>query len=289
MLRSMTGFGAAEVANNNFRITLEIRAVNQRFLDLSFRMPRGLYHYEEEMTKRIKETLTRGKVEVLISFQDFRNNACHLNVDMPLAKAYQLALDEISDELGLPRTENPAIIAGYPGVLIPNEADLDGIEEVLYPALSNALESLDSMRLREGERIEKDFLSRITDLERLVDEAEKLGNVVVNAHRERMRATVKEMLDNIIDEGRLLQEVAIYADKVNYTEEVVRLKSHLHQFQKMLLQDGSKGRKLDFLIQEMNREANTIGSKGNHKDVAKIVVDMKSEIEKLREQVQNIE
>jgi len=289
MLRSMTGFGAADAADENFRLHLEIRAVNQRFLDLSFRMPRGLYQYEEEMTRRIKEKLTRGKIEVFVNLQDFRENISALSVDIPLAKAYQAALNEIADKLNLPRNDSAVQIAAYPGVLASDENTLQGVEPVLYQSLSKALESLDTMRVREGERIEKDFLSRLKELGKLVNDAEKLGNVVVAAHRERIRTTVQEMLDNIVDEGRLLQEVALYADRVNYTEEVVRLRSHLHQFERMLEDDGSHGRKLDFLIQEMNREANTIGSKGNHKDVARIVVDMKSEIEKLREQVQNIE
>lgn len=289
MIRSMTGFGHCQAADENFRVTVEIRAVNQRFLDLSFRMPRGLYYYEEEMTKRIKEKLTRGKIEISIVLQDFRDNSSSLNIDISLAKAYKAALDEIADKLNLPKTESAVEIAAYPGVLTADETMDKSVEKVLYDALQNALDDLNTMRLREGERIEKDFLLRIEELEKMVTDAEKLGEIVVNAHRERIRATVQDMLGDIIDEGRVLQEVAIYADKVNYTEEVVRLKSHLHQFREMLTTNEAKGRKLDFLIQEMNREANTLGSKGNHKDVAKIVVDMKAEIEKLREQAQNIE
>jgi len=289
MLRSMTGFGHYQAADENFRVTVEIRAVNQRYLDLAFRMPRGLYCYEGEMTRRVKEKLTRGKVEVSVVLQDLRENPSALNVDIPLAKAYQAALNEIAEKLNLPKNESAVEIAAYPGVLTADETTDKDVEVVLYNALDKALTDLDSMRIREGNRIEKDFLSRITELEKMVNDAEKLGEVVVKVHRERIKATVKEILDDIVDEGRLLQEVALYADRVNYTEEVVRLRSHLHQFKAMLEGDEAKGRKLDFLIQEMNREANTIGSKGNHKDVARIVVDMKAEIEKLREQVQNIE
>lgn len=290
MLRSMTGFGAANAEDENFRVTVEIRAVNQRFLDLTFRMSRGFFYYEEEMTRRIKEKLTRGKVEIAINFQDFRENAATLRVDMPLVKAYYNALNEISSALNLPKNESATQIAAYPGALVADEANLDGIETVLYNALNNALESLDSMRLREGERIEKDFLIRIAELEKMVNSAESLDKVVVDNHRERLKSTMNEILGDIpYDEGRLLQEVAIYADRVNYTEEIVRLKSHIHQFKKLLETKEPCGRKLDFLIQEMNREANTIGSKGNHKDVSRLVVDMKAEIEKLREQVQNIE
>lgn len=290
MIRSMTGFGAADAEDENFRVTVEIRAVNQRFLDLTFRMPRGFFHYEEEMTRRIKEKLTRGKVEISINFQDFRENAAALRVDMPLVKAYYNALNEISNALNLPKTESATQIAAYPGVLIADEASLDGVENILYKALSDALESLDSMRLREGGRIEKDFLIRVDELQKMVNSAQELEKIVVDAHRERLKSTVKEILGDIpYDEGRLLQEVAIYADKVNYTEEIVRLKSHIHQFKNLLETNEPCGRKLDFLIQEMNREANTIGSKGNNKEVSRLVVDMKAEIEKLREQAQNIE
>ena len=290
MIRSMTGFGAADSEDENFRVTVEIRAVNQRFLDLTFRMPRGFFHYEEEMTRRIKEKLTRGKVEISINFQDFRENAAALRVDMPLVKAYYNALNEISNALNLPKTESATQIAAYPGALIADEASLDGVENILYKALSDALESLDSMRLREGGRIEKDFLIRVDELQKMVNSAQELEKIVVDAHRERLKSTVKEILGDIpYDEGRLLQEVAIYADKVNYTEEIVRLKSHIHQFKNLLETNEPCGRKLDFLIQEMNREANTIGSKGNNKEVSRLVVDMKAEIEKLREQAQNIE
>lgn len=286
----MTGFGAADAEDENFRVTVEIRAVNQRFLDLTFRMPRGFFHYEEEMTRRIKEKLTRGKVEISINFQDFRENAAALRVDMPLVKAYYNALNEISNALNLPKTESATQIAAYPGALIADEASLDGVENILYKALSDALESLDSMRLREGGRIEKDFLIRVDELQKMVNSAQELEKIVVDAHRERLKSTVKEMLGDIpYDEGRLLQEVAIYADKVNYTEEIVRLKSHIHQFKNLLETNEPCGRKLDFLIQEMNREANTIGSKGNNKEVSRLVVDMKAEIEKFREQAQNIE
>lgn len=290
MIRSMTGFGAADAEDENFRLTVEIRAVNQRFLDLTFRMPRGFFYYEEEMTRRIKEKLTRGKVEIAINFQDFRENAAALRVDISLVKAYHNALNEISDALNLPKNESAVQIAAYPGALIVDEASLDGVENVLYKAIGDALQSLDSMRLREGSRIEKDFLLRVDELETMVNSAQELEKIVVDAQRERLKSNMKEILGVIpYDEGRLLQEVAIYADKVNYTEEIVRLKSHIHQFKKLLETNEPCGRKLDFLIQEMNREANTIGSKGNNKDVSRLVVNMKAEIEKLREQAQNIE
>ena len=290
MLKSMTGFGVADGADEKFNLHIEIRAVNSRFLDLSFRIPRGMYVYEEKITSRIKEVVSRGKVEVFISLQDLRENMANLRVDMALAKAYQSALNKIANELGLPKNESAVQIAAYPGVLNPEESDLEELEPLLIETLNASLEGLDSMRLREGARIEEDFLFRVNELESMVTAAESLGEEIVANHRERMRALMAEILkDAEADENRLLQEAAIFADRVNYTEEVVRLKSHFTEFKNMLKEENPVGRKLDFLIQEMNREANTIGSKCNNKEAARLVVDMKAEIEKLREQTQNIE
>ena len=290
MLKSMTGFGAADVSDENFRLHLEIRAVNQRFLDLSFHMPRSLYVYEEKITNRIKSKISRGKVEVSINVQDLRESAYKLNVDMSLARAYKNALDEISEKLNLHKIGNSQVIASYPGVLIPEENSLDGLEPVLYEALDTSVKSLDDMRLREGKRIEEDFIDRLSGLKEMVNLLKSLNDESVLIYRERLKKTIQEMLVEIpIDEGRLIEEVAIYGDRVNYTEEVVRLNSHFDEYRNIMNETNPVGRKLDFLIQEMNRETNTIGSKCNNKDAQKLVVDMKAEIEKLREQVQNIE
>ena len=292
MLRSMTGFGAAETENESYKVHVEVKSVNQRFLDLAFHMPRLLNVWEDELRNRIKEKAARGKMDVYVTLVDKREMEACVRVNHGLAKGYHGALNEISDLLHLPRNGDVTAIAAYPDVLVMEErTSLEGGEEVLFPALEQALESLDAMRQREGMNIQQDFQQRLAELESMVDKVSALAPEIVEAYRQRLQKMMAELLaDKDFDETRIIQETAIYADKVNYTEEIVRLKSHFQQFRQMVAAvEGPVGRKLDFLIQEMNREANTIGSKANNAAAAQIVVDIKSEIEKLREQVQNIE
>lgn len=292
MLRSMTGFGAAGSENESYKVHVEVKSVNQRFLDLAFHMPRLLNVWEDELRNRIKEKAARGKMDVYVTLVDKRETEACVRVNHGLAKGYHGALNEISDLLHLPRNGDVTAIAAYPDVLVMEErTSLEGCEEVLFPALEQALESLDAMRQREGMNIQQDFLKRLAELESMVDKVSALAPEIVEAYRQRLQKMMEELLaDKEFDETRIIQETAIYADKVNYTEEIVRLKSHFQQFRQMIAAaEGPVGRKLDFLIQEMNREANTIGSKANNAAAAQIVVDIKSEIEKLREQVQNIE
>lgn len=292
MLRSMTGFGAAETENESYKVHVEVKSVNQRFLDLAFHMPRLLNVWEDELRNRIKEKAARGKMDVYVTLVDKREMEACVRVNHGLAKGYHGALNEISDLLHLPRNGDVTAIAAYPDVLVMEErTSLEGCEEVLFPALEQALESLDAMRQREGMNIQQDFQQRLAELESMVDKVSALAPEIVEAYRQRLQKMMAELLaDKDFDETRIIQETALYADKVNYTEEIVRLKSHFQQFRQMVAAaEGPVGRKLDFLIQEMNREANTIGSKANNAAAAQIVVDIKSEIEKLREQVQNIE
>lgn len=292
MLKSMTGFGAGERENASYRVHIEIRAVNQRFLEVSFRMPRGMYAWEDTMRKRIKRVAARGKLEVQIVFEDKREQAAAIRVHHGLALAYQKALNELSDLLHVARADDVSAIAAYPDVLTMEENhSMEGLEDVLLPALDEALQGLNAMRCHEGENLERDFSERLTVLEELTGAVGELAPAIVADYRKRMERTLAELLSaESIDETRIIQETAIYADKVNFTEETVRLKSHFDQFRNIQREAGEPvGRKLDFLIQEMNREANTIGSKANQAAAARIVVEMKSEIEKLREQVQNIE
>ena len=292
MLRSMTGFGAAETENESYKVHVEVKSVNQRFLDLAFHMPRLLNVWEDELRNRIKEKAARGKMDVYVTLVDKREMEACVRVNHGLAKGYHGALNEISDLLHLPRNGDVTAIAAYPDVLVMEErTSLEGGEEVLFPALEQALESLDAMRQREGMNIQQDFQQRLAELESMVDKVSALASEIVEAYRQRLQKMMAELLaDKDFDETRIIQETALYADKVNYTEEIVRLKSHFQQFRQMVAAaEGPVGRKLDFLIQEMNREANTIGSKANNAAAAQIVVDIKSEIEKLREQVQNIE
>ena len=292
MVKSMTGFGAGERESDSYRVHVEIRAVNQRFLEVGFRMPRSMFQFEEAMRGCIKKKVARGKLDVSVALEDRREQAATIKVNSSLALSYQKALNELSDLLHFARADNVASFAAYPDVLsVEENRSMEGLDEVLIPAIEDALQGLNEMRRREGENLERDFLKRLEILEQLTDKVEALGPEIVAEYRKRIEKTVKELLssDNI-DESRIIQETAIYADKVNFTEETVRLRSHFGQFRSILGTEGEPvGRKLDFLIQEMNREANTIGSKANQAEAARIVVEIKSEIEKLREQVQNIE
>ena len=292
MLKSMTGFGAGDRENDSYRIHVEIRAVNQRFLEVSFRMPRCMFAWEDAMRKCIKKSAARGKLEVQIVFEDKREQAASIRVNRGLALAYQKALNELSDLLHVARADDIAAVAAYPDILsVEENRSMEGLEEILLPALEDALQGLNAMRCKEGEHLEQDFSMRLEILEHLTDEVEVMAPSIVADYRKRIEKTLSELLSaEEIDETRIIQETAIYADRVNFTEEIVRLRSHFAQFRSIQQEAGEPvGRKLDFLMQEMNREANTIGSKANQAAAARIVVEMKSEIEKLREQVQNIE
>lgn len=291
MLNSMTGFGEGDAENESYKVHVEIKSVNQRFLEVSFHMPRSLNSWEDGMRRSIREKIARGKVDVYLILADKREQKTEIRVNRGLAKAYHDALNEMSDFLRLPRNGDISVIAAFPEVLAVEETSPEDCDRILFPALEQATDMLNEMRRREGENLRQDFLQRISALESMVAEVSAMAPEIVEAQRQRLKKSVAELLtEGEMDESRILQEIAIYADKVNYTEEVVRLGSHFQQFRQMVEEsEAPVGRKLDFLIQEMNREVNTIGSKANNVAAARIVVDMKGEIEKLREQVQNIE
>ena len=293
MLKSMTGFGAGLAETEDFRAAIEVKAVNQRYLDIDVHMPYVLDPFLEPMKNKVKEYASRGKLTVSVQFFDKREHLREIRLDKPLAIAYHKALNEISDLLHLPRPDDVRAIAAYPGVLTAMETQdgLEGADEVLLSALEQAMVQFTEMREKEGENLKADFLKRVDLLSSQVEEVAALGPEIVRQYRERLETAVKEALEGAeIDEARIIQEVAIYSDRVNFTEEIVRLRSHFEQFRNILENaEAPVGRKLDFLIQEMNREVNTTASKANNVCAAKIAVEMKSEIEKLREQVQNIE
>ncbi len=293
MLRSMTGFGAGFSETEDYRVAIEVKAVNQRYLDVDIRAPHVLDAFTEAIKAKAKEYASRGKLTVGIQFTDKREKGQEIRLDKPLAIAYHKALNEISDLLRLPRPDDVHTIATYPGVLTTMETQdgLEGAEPVLLEAIDEAMRRFIAMREKEGENLKADFLKRVGILSKQVEEVAALGPEIVRQYRDRLEATVKEALEGAeIDEARIIQETAIYSDRVNFTEEIVRLRSHLEQF-RFILENAKEpvGRKLDFLIQEMNREVNTTASKANNVRAAQLAVDMKSEIEKLREQVQNIE
>ena len=291
MLKSMTGFGAATVENDDYKVTVELKAVNQRFLELNFHMPRQFGQWEENLRQLIRQAAARGKVDIFVNYVDKRESKSTIRVDKGLALAYQSAMNELSDTLHLPRPDSAAMFAGFPDVLqVEQSAELDGLQPVLEDALQQALKAFDDMRQREGAHIAEDFEQRLVKLEGMRQQLITLAPAIVEERRQHLQEVLAEALaGKDFDETRIIQETALFADRVNYTEEVVRLESHIAQFRQIMAAGEPSGRKLDFLIQEFNRETNTIGSKANSKDAAQLVVDMKSEIEKIREQVQNIE
>lgn len=292
MIKSMTGFGAGDFENDDFKVHVEVKTVNQRYLETNLHMYHTLSMFENDITKKVKEYLNRGKLDVNVSFLDKRESSVNIRVDKALVTAYHNALDEISDHLNMPRINNVVTLASYPDVLKVDQeaANLEEARPAIMAALETALQHLVDMRCAEGENIQADLLSRISTLEGFTNELEKLAPAIIEQYRQRLDKVMAELLSrNEIDEVRIIQEVGIYADKVNYTEEIVRLRSHFDQFKKLMASDQPIGRKIDFLIQEMNREINTVASKANSAGASQLVVDVKAEIEKVREQIQNIE
>lgn len=295
MLRSMTGFGSGDAETESYRFHIEVKAVNQRYLDLDVRMPYVLNRFDDVIRKKIKEFASRGKLAVSVSYCDKRPKEKAISVDTKLALAYKKGLDELATATGLAPIKNVLDLAKYPDVMIVDEAadELEGCEEVLVAALVQAMTSFVGMREREGANIAVDFSQRLDFLSSVVDRLESLAPRMVEHYRQRLLKTLDEIgikpADDPQSEQRIVQEVALYADRIDYTEEFVRLRSHIKQFRNILEENEPVGRKLDFLIQEMNREINTTTSKSPDIEVSELAVRVKSEIEKLREQIQNIE
>ena len=289
----MTGFGAAGQENENYKVHVEVKAVNQRYLDISFSMPRALNVFENDMRNVIKRFTARGKVDVNIVFHDKREKEAQIAVDKNLARAYQTALYELGDFLHLTPPADVCKIALYPDVLRVHEESRDVLDsrEIVFTSLERALEHFSEMRKKEGEHTRLDFEPRLDFLAEAVDKLAAFEPEIVERYRTHLKTVMGEMLKGQgVDEMRILQETVLYADRISYNEEVVRLKSHIAQFRETITEEAVPiGRKLDFLIQEINRETNTIGAKSNFTQAAKLVVEIKSEVEKLREQVQNIE
>ncbi len=294
MIRSMTGYGRGETQRDGLTLVAELRAVNNRYLDCTVKMPRSYLFAEDAMKKRVQEKVGRGKVDVFISVTQTAQDDQKVTVNEGLAKEYIEALKTIWSLGGgyLKDESYPTSVARFPDVLTveKKEEDPEAVKEQLLETLELALDDFNAMRAREGQRLKEDILSRGETIKALVGKVEAQSPQTVTAYRERLEAKLKETLQNTqIDESRILTEAAIFADKVAVDEETVRLRSHLEQLAELLDGDGGVGRKLDFLIQEFNREANTIGSKCSDISITKVVVDMKAEIEKIREQDQNLE
>ena len=295
MIRSMTGYGRGEGAYEGVNITVELRSVNNRYLDCSVKMPRTYIFAEEALKERVQNKVNRGKVDVFVNITHTGGEALSVTVNEELARGYIDALWRLY-ELGggdkVRKDYSATDLARFQDVLIveKQEEDLDKVKGQLLEVLERALDDFNAMRTREGEKLSADIFSRAETIENLTGLVEERSPKTVAEYRAKLEARMQEVLQNVqIEPARLLTEAAIFADKVAVDEETVRLKSHLGQLREMLGKGGAVGRKLDFLIQEFNREANTIGSKCSDIEITKIVVDIKAEIEKIREQIQNIE
>lgn len=292
MIKSMTGFGRAEQIIGGRDIIVEIRSVNHRFYEFSAKVPRSFGYLEEKLKNTLNGRIFRGKTEVFVSITDTEEKDTVIRLNEGAAKAYIDALRSANESLGLTDDLTLSQLLRMPDVFTVTkaEADEDEIWESVKAVALKALDSFISMRENEGERMKADFLGRLDVIEQLVGKVEERSPKVNELYRNRLYNRLKEILeDKNIDESRILAETAIFADKTAVDEETVRLRSHIKQFRELLEQNEPVGRKLDFLIQEFNREVNTIGSKAQDAEMTKIVVDLKSEIEKIREQVQNIE
>lgn len=298
MVQSMTGYGRGTVVEKDFSFSIEIKTVNHRYTELNLRMPRFLNPVENRIRKLLLAKIQRGHVDVFINASYTGTEGRKVTIDKGLAKAYHDSLEELTSLLQVPAETGQQelfFIADRPDVLVPAEADidLDSLWPGMESAVNEALDHLVAMRRTEGENISRDVAARIGRIESQLENLQQRAPETVVAYRERLTRQLKELLAEAgtgpLDESRIIQETAIYADRVNVTEEMVRLHSHLDQFGRLLAEEKPVGRRMDFLVQEMNREANTIASKAGDAQMIQTIVDMKSEIEKVREQIQNIQ
>lgn len=290
-MKSMTGFGRASLESNGKNYIIEIKTVNNKYSDITVKSPKRLSFMEDKIRKQIANRITRGKVEVSVSFFDFSNKSKNVVLNKEIAKEYIKQLREIADENNLSENISVVEIAKLPDIL--NSIDSDNDEEIASEALqclNMALDSLIEMRKTEGENIKQDLLVRIERVQNLVDKIAENSKGIVEEYVSKLEKRVKEILKtDVVDENRIAQEAVIYADKTSIEEELTRLNSHIVQFKELANSDGPVGKKLDFMIQEMNRETNTIGSKAGSGEITKAVIDLKVELEDIREQIQNIE
>lgn len=292
MANSMTGFGRASALSEGREITVELKSVNHRYLDLGFRMPRHISFLEDEIRRRLTERLTRGHVDVFVSYRNTRTDARTAVVDSALLNAYVTAANECAEKYGLRNDLSVVSALRFPDVVdvVEAEEDREAVTAVLVTALEAACAELINMRRIEGERLCADLLSRLDTVLQIRESIAQRAPSVVEDYRNKLNERIAGILQTAeIDTARLATEVALFADKANIDEELVRLQSHVAAARELLENGSAVGRKLDFIVQEMNREFNTIGSKANDKEITSLVIEGKAEIEKIREQVQNLE
>lgn len=292
MIKSMTGFGSAKGTVEGIEVTVELKSVNNKFLDTTIKLPRSFIFAEETIKSAVQKHISRGKVDVFVTVDTSMADDMVVRVNEPLLKGYIDAINGISEKFGLQNDMTAMNVSRYPDVLSVEKKELDAeaVSEGISAIAEQALCDFDSMRIREGQKLHEDVLSKLATIEKLVSKVEETSPETVAAYRDRLLQKMNEVLGaSGFDETRIITEAALFADKVATDEETVRLRSHMEQLRMMLDTGSPIGRKIDFLIQEFNREANTIGSKCQNKDISYVVVELKSEIEKIREQIQNIE
>lgn len=292
-MKSMTAFGRAIRKTADVNVCVDIKSVNSRFLDLSIRLPRAYSYLEEKIRPVISNSITRGKVDINISVELFKNESTKITLDKALTKSYLDALQELRDTFGLTDDISVMKVAENRDIfVVTSDSENDTIFDNILPAIEEALQKFDEVRTYEGNALCADLLKKGENIKQMTSLIQSKSEQCIAAYRDKMEARIRKIIDDNhvdIDENRLLTECAIYADRVSVDEELVRLSSHLEAYKEILSSTEPSGKRLDFLIQEMNRETNTIGSKCMDAEIAKIVVSMKNEIEKIREQVQNLE
>lgn len=292
MIKSMTGFGRSEIVKGNRKISVEIKSVNHRYLEAGIKMPKKLNVFESRMRDLLKKYATRGKIDIFINYEDDSESQVNLKFNQNIADEYMAIFNNMSEKYNLKNDMTVGGLARFPEVITMDEVQED--EEELWhfieEAMKAALEQFVNTRILEGENLKKDLLGKLDHMEELVAFVEKRSPKIMKEYRSKLESKVKELLgDTTIDESRIATEVIIYADKICVDEETVRLRSHIEHARKCLNEDGGIGRKMDFIAQEMNREANTTLSKANDIEISNAAIDLKTEIEKVREQIQNIE
>lgn len=292
MIKSMTGFGRCEIAEYNRKITVEMKSVNHRYLDVNIKMPKKLNYFESAIRGELKNYVARGKVDLFITYEDFTQKNSTVRYHKEIAEEYLRYLHQMGEEFGLKEDVTVSRLSGFPEVFSMEEQDTN--EEELWISLQKAVAGAAEMfvqsRIKEGEHLKEDLTAKLDGMLRRVDFVAERSPQIVRGYRERLTEKVKELLaDKEVDEGRLLTEVIIFAEKSCVDEEIVRLRSHIETTKSTLQEGGSVGRKLDFIAQEMNREANTVLSKANDLETSNCAIELKTEIEKVREQIQNIE
>ena len=292
MIKSMTGFGRSEIVKGNRKISVEIKSVNHRYLEAGIKMPKKLNVFESRMRDLLKKYATRGKIDIFINYEDDSESQVNLKFNQNIADEYMAIFNNMSEKYNLKNDMTVGGLARFPEVITMDEVQED--EEELWhfieDAMKAALEQFVNTRILEGENLKKDLLGKLDHMEELVAFVEKRSPEIMKEYRSKLEWKVKELLgDTPIDESRIATEVIISADKIGVDEETVRLRSHIEHARKCLNEDGGIGRKMDFIAQEMNREANTTLSKANDIEISNAAIDLKTEIEKVREQIQNIE